>query len=211
MRFGLVPWILLAGGIVVVFLVVVFALVLRSLQDVRHLTRSEQRAEQSVVAASRVEKLILDVETGTRGYVITRDRRFLEPSRKAEAELPRETLLLEALAPGDFSAAVEQQWRSYVNDWSKPVVALAARSLSRAEIRTATREGSRRVDELRGLLDPFIRNENVFATRQRVRIDDVQRRGAILAVAGIGITVLLFAGMVGYFLRSVVGPLRRSA
>src|SRR4051794_27465861 len=126
MRFGLVTRILLAGGIVVVFLVVEFALVLESIQQVRRLTRSEQRAEQSVVAASRVEKLILDLETGTRGYVITRNRSFLEPWRKAQAQLPAETRLLGALAPPAFSAAVEQQWRAYVNDWSRPVVALAA-------------------------------------------------------------------------------------
>src|SRR4051794_24146244 len=52
MRFGLVPRILLAGGIVVALLAVEFVLVLRSLQQVRHLTRAEQRAEQSIVAAS---------------------------------------------------------------------------------------------------------------------------------------------------------------
>jgi len=209
MRIGLVPRILLAGGIVVVFLVVVFALVLRSLEEVRHLTRSEQRAEQSVVAASRLEKLILDVETGTRGYVITRDRRFLDSWRDAQAELPAESRVLSSLAPESFSAEVERKWRSYVDDWSKPVVALAAHRLSGPEVEVATAEGKRRVDELRRLLDPFIRSENRFATRERVRIDDVQQNGVILAAAGIGITILLFAGMVGYFLRSAVGPLRR--
>src|SRR6266480_2919791 len=129
MRFGLVPRILLAGGMVVALLVIEFVLVLRSLQQVRHLTRTEQRAELSVVAASRLEKLILDVESGTRGYVITRDRRFLAPSRQAEADLPAATEVLRGLAPAAFTNAVEEKWRSYVTDWSNPVVALAARSL----------------------------------------------------------------------------------
>src|SRR3954447_7179476 len=137
MRFGLVPRILLAGSIVVALLVVEFVLVLRSLQEVRHLTRAEQRAEQSVIAASRLEKLILDVESGTRGYVITRDRRFLEPSTQAQADLPAATAALRGLAPSGFTNTVEQKWRSYVTDWSKPVVVLAARSLSQAEIQTA--------------------------------------------------------------------------
>src|SRR5437763_16754778 len=120
MRFGLVPRILLAGGIVVALLAVEFVLVLRSLQQVRDLTRAEQRAEQSIVAASRLEKLILDVESGTRGYVITRDRRFLEPSRRAPADLPPATEVLRGLAPSGFTSTVEQNWRSYVTDWSKP-------------------------------------------------------------------------------------------
>ena len=54
MRFGLVARILIAGAIVLAFLIAEFALVLRSFSEVRHLTRSEQQAEQSVVAASRV-------------------------------------------------------------------------------------------------------------------------------------------------------------
>ena len=109
MRLGLVPRILIAGGIVVAFLVVEFVLVLHSFQRIRTLTRSEQRAEQSVVAANRVEKLILDLETGTRGYVITRDRRFLEHWKTAQLQLPSETRLLAVLAPGPFAAQVEQK------------------------------------------------------------------------------------------------------
>jgi signal transduction histidine kinase len=211
MHFGLVPRILLAGGIVGALLAVDFVLVLRSLQQVRHLTRAEQRAEQSVVAASRLEKLILDVETGTRGYVITRDRRFLEPSLRAQADLPAETAALRRLAPAGFTDAVEAEWRSYVGDWARPVVALAARGLSQPEIETATDEGRRRVDELRGLIDPFIAREDRFATDERGRIDDVQRNGMVLAVVSIGGTILVFAAMVAYFLTSAVRPLRRIA
>ena len=211
MHVGLVPRILIAGGVLVALLLVEFVLVLRSLQDVRHLTRAEQRAEQSVVAASRLEKLILDVETGTRGYVLTRDRRFLQPSLQAQAQLPAETRVLRGLAPTGFTNTVEEKWRRYVSDWARPVANLAVLSLSRDEIETATNEGRRRVEELRGLIDPFISRQNLFATRERARIDDVQRDAMILAVVGIGGTILVFGGMVAYFLRSAVRPLGRIA
>ena len=211
MRFGLVPRILLAGAIVVALLVVEFVLVLRALQQVRHFTRAEQRAEQSVVAASRLEKLILDVESGTRGYVITRDRRFLQPSLRAQADLPAETEALRGLAPAAFTNALEQKWRAYVSDWARPVVRLATLSLSQDEIETATDEGRRRVDELRGLIDPFIQRQNRFAADERARIDDVQRNGVVLAVVSIGGTILVIAAMVAYFLRSAVRPLGRIA
>src|SRR4029077_14397259 len=120
MRLGLGARILIAGGIVVLFLVVEFVLVLRQFQHGRPLPRSEQRAEQSVVAASRVEKLILDLETGTRGYVITRDRRFLDPWRTAQQNLPAESRALGGVAPAPFSEELDRQWRSYLNDWSRP-------------------------------------------------------------------------------------------
>ncbi|MDX6476704.1 MAG: hypothetical protein QOH95_2215, partial [Gaiellaceae bacterium] len=211
MRLGLVPRILIAGGIVVVFLVVEFALVLHSFQQVRRLTRSEQRAEQSVVAATRMEKLILDLETGTRGYVITRDTRFLEPWRSAQKQLPGESRLLAELAPGSFPAEAERQWRSYLNEFSKPVVALGANAPAQARARISSGEGKRRVDRMRRLLDPFIQRENRFSIKERGRIADVESTGVLLAVSGIGITILLFAGIVGYFLHTAIGPVRRIA
>jgi signal transduction histidine kinase len=209
MRLGLVARILTAGAIVVVFLIAEFALVLYSFHDVRNLTRSEQRAEQSIVAASRVEKLVLDLETGTRGYAITRDRRFLQPWVRAQRQLPPELRLLKLLEPGPFSDDVARLSRAYENDWAKPVVALAARSPRQVDVEIATREGKLRVDEIRRVIDPFVQRQNRFATRERERISDVQHRGTLLAFAGIGITIVLFGGILGSFLRNVIGPLRR--
>src|SRR5690348_11193389 len=149
MRLGLGARILIAGGIVVLFLVVEFVLVLRQFQHVRTLTRSEQRAEQSVVAASRVEKLVLDLETGTRGYLITGDRRFLTPYTAAKASLPAEVRVFQALAPGQLSDELAVRSRDYVRDWSDPVLAIARVSRDAATVSAATREGKRRVDEIR--------------------------------------------------------------
>jgi signal transduction histidine kinase/CHASE3 domain sensor protein len=209
MRVGLVPRILIAGGIIVAVLVVVFVLVRHSFEQVRDLTRAEQRAEQSVVAASRVEKLILDLETGTRGYVITRDRRFLDPWRTAQQNLPAESRALGRVAPAPFSEELDRQWRSYLNDWSRPLVALVATRPSRAEVKIATGEGRRRVDAMRRLIDPFILRQNQSATDQRRRIGDVEHTDMLLAAAGIGVTVLIVVAIIGYFMRTAVGPLRR--
>ena len=211
MRLGLGARILIAGGIVVLFLVVEFVLVLRQFQHVRTLTRSEQRAEQSVVAASRVEKLVLDLETGTRGYLITRDRRFLAPSRVARTSLPAETRAFQALAPGPVSDEVAVRARAYIRDWAVPVAAIARVSGDTAVVEAATREGKRRVDELRAVIDQFIRSQNRLATSERERIASVERTGIVYAAAGIVITTLLFMAFVGYFLRAAIAPLRRIA
>src|SRR6478736_698258 len=211
MRLGLGARILIAGGIVVLFLVVEFVLVLRQFQHVRTLTRSEQRAEQSVVAASRVEKLVLDLETGTRGYLITRDRRFLAPSRVARTSLPAETRAFQALAPGPVSDEVAVRARAYIRDWAVPVAAIARVSGDAAVVEAATREGKRRVDELRAVIDQFIRSQNRLATSERERIASVERTGIVYAAAGIVITTLLFMAFVGYFLRAAIAPLRRIA
>src|SRR4051812_9497792 len=212
MRLGLVARILIAGGIVVLFLVVEFVLVLRQFQHVRTLTRSEQRAEQSVVAASRIEKLGLDLETGTRGYLITRDRRLLGPYQSAKRSLPAEIRAFRALAPpGPLADKLAVKSRDYVRDWADPVVRLARIAPAAATVPAATREGKRRVDEIRALIDPFIRTENQRATSERERLSSVERPGVVYAAAGIVITTLLFAAFIGYFLRTAITPLRRIA
>ena len=127
MRLGLTARILIGGGVTAVIFLIQFALVIRSFDSIRHDTREQQRAQQAVVAAVRLEKLVLDLETGARGYVITQDERFLEPYDVAQRSLPRQGARLMALAPGPWSAKLDRLWRSYLNEWSRPLVRLADR------------------------------------------------------------------------------------
>jgi signal transduction histidine kinase len=211
MRLGLTARILIAGGVVVCFLIVEFVLVINSFREVRRSTRSEQAAEQTVVAGVRAEKLVLDLETGSRGYVITRDPSFLDPWRQAQHELPVQSSLLLRLAPGSWTRQFDRDWRAYVEDWSKPIVALAATQPRRAASRLASREGKRRVDAMRRLVDPHLQQMARLAVADRARVADAEADGIEIGVSGIVIAMLLFLGIVGYFLRSAVKPLRRIA
>jgi signal transduction histidine kinase/CHASE3 domain sensor protein len=210
-RLGLTPRILLAGGIVVVFLVIEFALVVHSFQSVRHSTASEQRAERTVVAGSQVEKLVLDLETGSRGYVITGDKDFLGPWNRAQQQLPAESRLLESLSPGPWAERVNRAWRSYLTVWSKPLVRLAAKSRQDAGTLIETEAGKRRVDAIRALIDPELQRLNLAASRDREHVSDAERQGVVIGVSGILVTILLFTGIIGYFLRAASAPIRRIA
>src|SRR5437764_11831724 len=119
MRLGLTGRILIAGATIVLFLIIEFALVIHSFRSVRHSTHSEQTAERTVVAGVRAEKLVLDLETGSRGYVITLDPHFLQPWRQAQRELPAQAALLMRLAPAAWTARFDRAWRGYVEDWSR--------------------------------------------------------------------------------------------
>ena len=211
MRLGLAGRILIAGSIVLVFLVVEFALVVHSFQSVRHVTASEQRAERTVVAGTRVEKLVLDLETGTRGYAISRDPRFLEPWRKARLQLPAESRLLLSLSPGGWAEQLDRAWRSYLANWSEPLVQLTKKAPARAAARIETQGGKRRVDAMRSLIDPELQKLTLLASVDRVRVSDAERTGVLIGASGILITLLLFGGIVAYFVRAAVGPIRRIA
>jgi signal transduction histidine kinase len=209
MRVGLTARILIAGGLVVAFQLVEFVLVVHSFQSVRDATRSEHRAEQAVVAGTRVEKLVVDLETGSRGYAITHDRHFLGPWRQAQIELPIESQEFRALEPGAFSDQLDRDWRAYLEEWSRPLVRLAARSPARARALIGTGGGERRVDAIRHLVDPQLERLDLLAAQERARVDRAKRDGVVDGVSGIVLTILLFAGIVAYFLRTSVAPLRR--
>ncbi len=199
-----------AAALGVIFLIQ-FVLVLQSFKSIHHDTHEEQRAEQAVVAAIRLEKLVLDLETGSRGYVITADGRFLEPWRKAERALPGQSRLLMTLAPGATTMSIDRAWRSYLREYSVPLVRQAGLSPTSAQATIANGEGKRRVDAIRALLDRFVQSEGVLGTRDRERVNRSERSGVVLGAIGSGLRVLGLIAVVVYLLRKVVAPIRRIA
>jgi CHASE3 domain sensor protein len=65
--------------------------------DVRESASLATHSRQELNRADRLEKLVIDLETGQRGFVITRDERFLQPWEAARAALPEEFRELVAL------------------------------------------------------------------------------------------------------------------
>ena len=209
MRFGLTARLLLAAAIVALFFVIQFFVTVGSLRSVRDKTNTSEHAQAAVVAATRIEKLVLDLETGMRGYVITRDPRFLQPWQAAQTQLPKETSVLERSVPEPIAARLDRMWRSYLNDYSKPLVALAARDQKAAESRVASGEGKRRVDAIRSVADPFIAREQAVAARTVHSVDRAEHNGIVLGGLGIAVRLLLVVGIVVFLLRAVVNPIKR--
>jgi signal transduction histidine kinase len=211
MRLGLTGRILIGGAFLALFFAVQFVLVIQSFGSIRHNTREQQRAQQAVVSAIRLEKLVLDLETGTRGYVITADSQFLEPYHAARRSLPQESARLTALAPGPWSAEVDRLWRSYLADYAIPLIRQAGHTPLLARETVATGEGKRRVDRMRGLIDPFVERENAIAVRDQQRVEKAEHSGVVLGAFGSALRVAVLVAIVGYLLRRVVAPIRRTA
>lgn len=211
MRNSLTPPILLGGALVIALVIVGFFVNLRGFDDVSARTKIEQRDQQAVVAATRVEKLVLDLETGTRGYVLTGDRRFLEPWRSARLLLPGEVAVLRSADPAAHVSRVDAMWRSYLHNWSEPVIAETALHPNAARLRVAQGEGKRRIDALRHVLDGTIRRSTAHADLMRRQIKSAEHRAVMLGLIGTVVRLLVIAAIVALLLRSAVAPLRQIA
>jgi signal transduction histidine kinase len=210
-RVGLIGRLVIGGLVIAVFFLVQLLQSQRSLSTIRHSTRDEQRAEEAIVAAIGIEQRVIDVSSAARGFVITHDPAYRRSWQAASAKLPRESAHLRALQPGPSTARIEDAWRSYVSDYSAPVMRLAVTDPARARARIATLEGVRRIARVRGLIDPFVTEENAVVTRDRARVSRAEHGAQVIAVAGAVIRVVLFLAVLIYLLRALVGPIRRLA
>ncbi|MFL5952592.1 MAG: ATP-binding protein [Gaiellaceae bacterium] len=211
MRRGLAPLILLAAGFVIATVVIGYAITVSGFHSVRKETRVEQRSERSAGTAARVEKLVLDLETGTRGFVLTGDARFLAPWRSAQRSLPHQVAALRALVPGPGPDRVDGMWRSYLRRWSLPVIALARKDPHAAQLTLAQAEGKRRMDAMRTTLEGMIADGTRRAESARERTNRAEHRAVVIGLIGTVVRVLIIAGIVALFLRSAIRPLRQVA
>ena len=184
------------------------------------LRRSESRANHALevlVAANRLERLAVDVETAQRGFIITGENRFLRPWYQARTEFARQAVTLERLASEDDfgqgrrAQQISDSCKSYIRDYSVPLVAVAQQDLGHARTATVTDEGRRQLDVIRSKFEQFRARENQIFAAGHNRAEDAADWALVAAsvsVAG-SIALILFSG--GYLAVSVVRPVRRAS
>ena len=194
--------------IAVIFLSQLF-LTWQSLRTVRHHTDEQQRSEQAIVTASRIERLALDLSSGTRGYVLSGEPAFLATLQSARRQLPAQSAALMRLAPGAQADAIDAAWRRYLEQWTIPLLAQAKTDPAAAKTRVSSLEGLMRIARLRAMIDSFVGQKDATLDSDRTRIADAEHRTTVLEVSGAILRIVLFAFVVVYLLRAIVRPLRR--
>jgi CHASE3 domain sensor protein len=155
-------------------------------------SRWTQRTERMLAQLSETEKLIVDMETGIRGYAIWRDRRFLEPYLAATSLQDGSISLLDENAPDDIAARRVVELRLAVDEWAEWAESIRAR-IEREESDAPIDEGlegKRLMDRVRGVLAEMTRAE--FARRDTARAY-VRSIVLITMIGSIVLTVLAAA------------------
>jgi signal transduction histidine kinase len=211
-RAGLTARMVLLGAALAIVVGLAVGALLLTIGDMRRAGRMARHSEQVIAAANRAERQLLDLETGARGYALTRDARFLAPWRTARATLPRQTERLSALAVDNpAQAALVQEIaagaRDYIDRYSVPTVdALRARRSA-----PSPADGKRRVDTLRADFARFDATEQRLADRRREASDHAAARAITVGVVVLVAAVALMLAFAAYLGRAVAGPVRRVA
>src|SRR6266545_6255511 len=98
---GLTRRMVVASSLLALIIGAAFAVLLVSVADLRSSERLARHSEEVLAAANQLERLVIDLETGQRGFVITGQERFLGPWRAAQIAVPGQASTLQRLVAGN--------------------------------------------------------------------------------------------------------------
>jgi signal transduction histidine kinase len=184
------------------------------------LRQSETRANHAVMvlgAANRLERLALDIETTQRGFIITGEPQYLTQWRQARTDFGPQADTLESLAlagddgQGGRAKDITAAGKSYISDYSIPLVNRAQRDLRSARALALSEEGKRRIDALRTEFSRFRAHEDRVFETGSARADAYASRAVIAASVSVAGSIALILFSWGYLAASVVRPVRRAS
>ncbi len=215
MRGGLTRRVVLASTALVVLIAGAFVILLLALNSTRDSGELADHSRQELDAAARLEALVIDLETGQRGYIITHEERFLAPWAAARKAFPAAGRRLTSLADDphqqERAAQIINSTGSYIRDYSVPLVAAARRGDAATASVRVTLRGKRLVDALRRRFETYVDSERQLLSERQASADADAHRATVAASAGLVGSIVLIILFGSYLGRAIVLPIRRAA
>lgn len=208
---------MIAASVVLAALVVgIFAVFIHAISSLDDARVREAQSNEVTAAAVGLEKLVVDFETGLRGFVLTGDRRFLTPATRARGDLSSSTRELERLVSGnpeqmqrvrDLRTAIDD----YVFGFSLPLVEIFRDNPRAVRSTLATEEARRHTTAIRSQFDRLLATEEARADARAATAEAQSRRAIVLGAAGLVACALLILLFGLYLSRSTAKPVREVA
>ncbi|QRK11655.1 CHASE3 domain-containing protein [Archangium violaceum] len=152
-----------------------------------------RRSQKTLTRVERVRQLLIDRETGVRGYLLTQDPIFLEPYQAAGQRLPRAfEELAQGLSDEPRSGAWMEELRRRWREWERVASEQLSLFQEKGEWMALVRSGAgkARMDAIRMTLDTIAEQE-----RQRANLRGIQAERAGRVTLIIGVLWTLAVGM----------------
>ena len=147
------------------------------------------------------------LESGVRGYVITKRPSFLTPFYRARREWPLAAHRLAQLVGDDRVQAprlarVDTLTQRYITEYALPVIDIAKVSQDAATSPDSTLEGKGRLDAIRGALAQMVSTERVRSQRRAEAARATARRAELAGFGGLTLSVLVVLAFGAWVTRS---------
>lgn len=211
-----------AFGIVLTVLVLLSSAAYRTTAQNQEATAAVIHAYRVISAANALLTILVDMETGYRGFLLTGDDLFLEPYQAGTRDLDDQVAQLQALT-ADNPPQVER-WRSIetqINEWrqrvTEPGIALRREigsGRTPAEVMNAwvaTGEGRRRFAAIRATFAEALSVEEQLLGERQVEAAAASEQLQIVLVVGTLLALGLGVGLALLLTEDIVRPVARLA
>jgi signal transduction histidine kinase len=195
----------------------VFAVLIFSVIGLRNRSVEARRSQEVIATANRLQTLVVDLETGLRGYVITRNDRELKPWRTALRLYPgelRSLIRLTADNPQQHARAerIGERIHDYLTVYSGPLRTFVRNNPQIGPRLAVEGVGGRElVPEIRNQFMSFLATEEALARKRDDRAPRTARVAVAVGGAGFTAALLLILAAAGYLGRAVARPIRLAA
>ena len=216
-RGGLTRRIVFASGVVVLLAIGAYALLFAVIVDLRDSANVATRSKAVQSSANRLERLVTDLETNVRGFIITGDERLLTPLGDVQNDAIAEGRTLDRLtATGDPRQAgrareIVRDTETYVREYSIPLVTQIRQDPRSARSVARIAEGEQRLQPLRARFDRFMTTQSDLIESDERRSSTDAVKATVIAAAGAGGALALLLLFSGYLTRAILRPVRRTS
>jgi signal transduction histidine kinase len=208
---GITARVLLVSGVITLILAAAFALLIFAVREQRDAGQLALTSQEAITAGSELQKSVISLENGLRGYVASGKERSLEPWTEALEDYPAQARKLQALVSDEPSQQalvrkIQVEIDDYVGLWGMPLLSLAREQLESAR---SVIDGGRGRDRINSIRDDFAtlfeQERAVAASRER----SAEGRSSLAIGAGIGglaLVLILALGATLFLRRFVVKP-----
>jgi signal transduction histidine kinase len=201
----------LVGGLIALLLGAAFALLVFAVAKQRDAGKLALRSQEAITAGTELEKTVISLESGLRGYVSSGNDRQLQPWRSGLKAYPAQVRKLEQLVsdvPSQQAQVrrIREQIDDYVNLWATPLLGLARQRLNVAQSVIVTGTGRVRIDQVRASFARLFEQEQALAVKRERSAENTSSRAIAAGWAGLVLLLLLAVAAWLYLRRSVVRP-----
>ena len=197
-----------------VLIALIFTVLLISAISLRNENSREGRSSDLLVASLTVERSVVDLETGVRGYLITQDSSFLSPYNAARARLPGQLGGLRRLAEGANERGqvnrISAGINAYVTQYAAPLIATGG-SLSRQHAVAAVARSRQLVNALQSRFTTLNDTELALLDASRSSAVAESNHAITAAAVGLGASVILLVTLGVYLVFRFLTPARTVA
>jgi signal transduction histidine kinase len=217
-RSGLVTRIALSAIGVGLGLTVVFVILFLAITGLRQRSLEARHTQQVIATANELQTLVIDLETGVRGFAITRDESYLAPWIRAQKRYPKamsDLIQLTADSPQQRRRALSIQdgINNYLKHYSRPLVGFMRRNpdLAPAIVANEVRVAAARTELIRRKFGQFLSAETALGSTHDARAHTTAEFALVVGGIGLGAALLLILLGALYVNRAVAGPVRSAA